>query len=70
MERRDHGFRVYRQLCQFLFKLGRRCIKAKRLPQETDLSGILSVSVPDARALAFPEFIARSKLDQRLNTAC
>ena len=70
VERRDHGFHIYRQLCQYLFKLGRRCIKAKSLPQETDLSGILGISVSDARALAVPDFIARSKLDQRLNTAC
>ena len=70
VERRDHGFHIYRQLCQYLFKLGRRCIKAKSLPQETDLSGILGVSVSDARDLAVPDFIARSKLDQRLNTAC
>ena len=70
VERRDHGFHIYRQLCQYLFKLGRRCIKAKSLPQETDLSGILGVSVSDARALSVPDFITRSKLDQRLNTAC
>ena len=70
IDRWDHGFHIYRQLCQFLFKLGRRCIKSKSLPQETDLSGILSISVSDARALAVPDFIARSKLDQRLNSAC
>ena len=70
VDRRDHGFHIYRQLCQNLFKLGRRCIKSKSLPQETDISGILSISVSDARALAVPDFIARSKLDQRLNTAC
>ena len=70
VERRDHGFHIYRQLCQYLFKLGRRCIKARSLPQETDLSGILGVSVSDARALSVPDFITRSKLDQRLNTAC
>ena len=70
VERRDHGFHIYCQLCQFLFKLGRQCIKAKSLPQETDLSGILGVSVSDARALSVPDFITRCKLDQRLNTAC
>ena len=70
VERRDHGFHIYRQLCQFLFKLGRRCIKAKSLPQETDLSGILGVSVSDARALSVPDFITRCNFDQRLNTAC
>ena len=70
VERRDHGFHIYKQLSQYLFKLGRRCIRSKSLQQETDLSGILSVSVSDARALVFPDFIARSKLDKRLNTAC
>ena len=70
VERRDHGFHVYRQLCQFLFKLGRRCIKPKSLPQEGDLSGILNIAVSDAKALSVTDFIARSKLDQRLNVAC
>ena len=70
IERRDHGFHIYGQLCLYLFKLGRRCIKPKSLPQESDLSGILSVSASDARALAISDFIARSKLDQRLNVAC
>ena len=69
-ERRDHGFHIYRQLCQYLFKLGRRCIKPKSLPQETDLSGILGIAMSDAKALAIPDFIARSKLDQRLKVAC
>ena len=54
----------------YLFKLGNRCIKPKSLHQESDLCGILSVSASDARALAIPDFLARSKLDQRLNVAC
>ena len=70
VERRDHGFHVYRQMCQYLFKLGRRCIRSRSLPQETDLCGILDVSVSQARALPVSDFIARSKLEQRLNTAC
>ena len=70
VERRDHGFHIYRQLCLYLFKLGRRCIKPKSLPQESDLFGILSVFSSDARALAIPDSLARSKLDQRLNVAC
>ena len=70
VERRDHGFHIYRQLCQYLFKLGRRCIKSKSLPLETDLTGILNVSVSDAKALPVTDFIVRSKLEQRLNTAC
>ena len=70
VERRDHGFHVYRPLCQFLFKLGRRCIKPKSLTQESDLSRILNIAVSDAKALSVTDFIARSKLDQRLNVAC
>ena len=70
VERRDHGFHIYRQLCQFLLKLGRRCIKPKSLPPESDLSGILNIVVSDARALTVTDFIARSKLEQRLNVAC
>ena len=69
-ERRDRGFHIYRQLCLYLFKLGRRCIKPKSLPQESDLAGILNVSSSDARALVVTDFIARSKLGQRLDVAC
>ena len=70
VERRDRGFHVYRQISLYLFKLGRRCIKPKSLPQESGLAGILSVSSSDARALAITAFIARSKLGQRLDVAC
>ena len=68
--RRDHGFHIYRQLCQFLLKLGRRCMRPKGLPQENDLSEILSISVSDTRALSITDFIVRSKLEQRLSVAC
>ena len=70
VERRNHGFHIYRQLCQFLLKLGRRCMRPKSLPQEKDLFGILSISVSDTRALTVTDFIVRSKLEQRLNVAC
>ena len=70
MERRDHGFHIYRQLCQFLLKLGRRCMRPKSLPQENDLSAILGIAVSDTRALSITDFIVRSKLEQRLNVAC
>ena len=70
VERRDHGFHIYRQLCQFLLKLGRRCMRPKSLPQENDLSAILSIAVSDTRALSITDFIVRSKLEQRLNVAC
>ena len=70
VDRRDRGFHVYRQLCLFLFKIGRRCIRPKSLPQESDLSGILNVVMADAKALSVTDFIVRSKLDQRLDVAC
>ena len=68
--RRDRGFHIYRQLCLFLFKIGRRCIKPKSLPQESNLSGNLNIVVSDTTALSVSDFIARSKLDQRLDVAC
>ena len=70
VDRRDRGFHVYRQLCLFLFKIARRCVRPKSLPQESDLPGILNVVVADAKALSVADFIARSKLDQRLDAAC
>ena len=45
-------------------------MRPKNLPQENDLSGILNISVSDTRALTVTDFIVRSKLEQRLNTAC
>ena len=70
VDRRDRGFHVYRQLCLFHFKIGRRCIRSKSLPQESDLSGILNVVMADAKALSATDFIVPSKLDQRLDVAC
>ena len=45
-------------------------MRPRSLPQENDLSGILSISVSDTRALTITDFIVRSKLEQRLNVAC
>ena len=69
-QRRDCGFHVYRELCQYIFKLGRRCIRADNLPAESDHQAILNLSIPDAKALSLNGFITRSKLDAKLNIAC
>ena len=45
-------------------------MRPKGLPKENDLTGILSISVSDSRALSITDFIVRSKLEQRLNVAC
>ena len=68
--RPDRGFHVYKEFCQFLLKLGRRCVRANSLPAENDYHGILSLSFPDAKALSVEDFITRSKLGTRLNTCC
>ena len=64
--RRDRGFHVYKELCQFLFKLGRRCVKPSSLPAENDFQAVLQLSFPDAKALSVEDFISRSKLGARL----
>ena len=67
---RDRGFHVYRGLCQFLFKIGRRCIRSTNLPPENDQQGMLNISIRDAKALCIADFLIRFKLDSRLNSAC
>ena len=69
-QRRDRGFHVFRELCQFLFKLGRRCIRSPNLPSESDYRKILNLSIPDVKALSTADFLSRSKLDDRIGPAC
>ena len=69
-QRRDRGFYVYREICQYSFNLGRRCIRAESLPAESDHQAILNLSIPDAKALSVNDFIARSKLGAKLDIAC
>ena len=68
--RRDRGFHVFKELCQFLFKLARRWIRSGSLPADNDNQGILQFSFLDARALVVDEFITRSKLATRLDVGC
>ena len=69
-QRRDRGFHVFRELCQFLFKLGRRCIRSPNLPSESDFRKFLNLSNPDVKALSTADFLSRSKLDVRIAPAC
>ena len=68
-QRRDRGFHVFRELYNFLFKLGRRCIRPSHLPAETDHQAILGLSIPDVKGLGVSDFLSRSKLDARLDSA-
>ena len=56
---RVRGFHVYRELFQYLFKLGRRCIRTANLPAQSDLQGILTKSIPEVKALSMSEFHSR-----------
>ena len=69
-QRRDRGFHVFRELIQFIFKLGRRCIRPANLPIENNMLNILCLSIPDVKALSISDFLSRSKLETRLETAC
>ena len=60
---------MFRELVQFLFKLGRRCIRPANLPIESDFLNILCLSIPDVKALSITDFLSRSKLEARLETA-
>ena len=57
---------MYKELCQVLFKLGRRCVRTSGLPAENDFQALLKLSFPDAKALSVEDFISRSKLEARL----
>ena len=70
-QRRDRGFHVFREFCQYLFKLGRRrCFRPDHLPAESDHQAILSLSIPDVKALSVSDCLSRSKLDTKLNITC
>ena len=68
--RRDRGFHVHKELCQYLQKLARRCVRSSSLPSESDYHDILRISIPDAKALSVDDFVSRSKLTPRLDACC
>ena len=59
---------MHKELCQFLYKLARRCIRPCSLPAEDDYQGILECSFPEAKVIE--DFITRSKLKTRLEVGC
>ena len=68
--RRDRGFDAFRQLCQYLLKLARRCASPKGIPSEDQWSEILELDLRRVAALSVSEFITRIKLGTKLDNAC
>ena len=61
---------MYKELSQYLLKVGRRCIRPISLSAEKDYQAILRLPVPDAKALIIGDFNTRSKLGPRLDIGC
>ena len=57
-------------LGQYLFKLGRRCVSSSSIPEESDFPGVYSLVIADTKALSVADFLSRSKLSEKLATAC
>ena len=68
--RRDRGFYTFRQLCQYLLTLARRCASPKCIPSEDQWSEILELDLKRVAALSVSEFITRIKLGTKLDSAC
>ena len=68
--RRDRGFHVHKELCQYLHKLAQWCIRPSCLPPEADYHDILRISIPDSKALTVSDFVSRLKLGPRLEACC
>ena len=61
---------MHKELCQYLQKLARRCVRPSSLPSESDYHDILRISIPDSRALSVDDFVSRSKVTPRLDVCC
>ena len=68
--RRNRAFYSFRQLCQFLLKVGRRCIDSADLPSENNFKDILDLDLARSTALSVPEFLGRIQLGKKLEQAC
>ena len=68
-QRLGREFHAYRELCTYLFKIFRLCIKPNSPPEETDLPGIHNLVTVEAQALPVTDFVARFKLYATLATA-
>ena len=69
-QRRDRSFYTYRQLCNFLYKLARRCSSPRDLPSEKDWHDIPNLDLSTTTALSVPNFLTRAKFDSKLDAAC
>ena len=68
--RRDRSFYTYRQLCQFLYKLARRCSTPQDLPPEEIWPEILNLDLSTTTALSVTNFLSRAKFGSKLDAAC
>ena len=67
--RRDRSFYSYRQLCQFLYQLARRCSSPRDLPSEKDWPDIFDLDLSTTTALSVLNFLTRAKFDSKLDAA-
>ena len=68
--RKDRNCYLYRQLCQYLFRLARRCSNPSDLPDDQNWPAILNLDIKTVTALTVSEFISRIKLGPRLRISC
>ena len=75
--RRDRSFYIYRQLCEFFYKLSRRCSTPQDLPPEENWPEILNLDLSTTTALSVTNFLsratnflARAKFGSKLDAAC
>ena len=68
--RKDRNFYLYPQLCQYLFRLARRCSNPSDIPEDKDWPAILNLDIKAVTALTVSDFISRIKFGSRLRVAC
>ena len=64
------AFYLYRELCQYLLRLARRCVNSKSLPTEVDFTCTLDFSIAGDKALTLTEFLSRKKFGPSFDQAC
>ena len=68
--RRDRSFYTYRQTCQFLFKLARRCSSPSVFPSDENWPKILDLDLKTTSALSVPAFLDCMKFNSKPDVAC
>ena len=69
-DRRNRRFYTYRQLCQYLHKLARRCASAKGTPSGDKWPEVLDLELKRVTALIVSDSMTRIKLSEKLDIAC